>query len=207
MVAIEFISSWIYNIIIFLLLAMVIEMLLPENDMKKYAKLVTGLLLITIIISPILKVFTIDFEKLISSVNNHFQMNDYNTSLLIERKKNEIQASQHAYTLEQMAVQMKNQVEKELIENHQVKIERIQLTADPNGNSIEEFLKKIIVHMTPTNDKTITIEPVIINVSDEPQTKRNEETELKQNELLEYLSEMWDIPENIIEIVLREDQT
>ncbi|MFK4997690.1 stage III sporulation protein AF [Bacillus sp. N9] len=37
-----------------LLLAMIVDMLLPNSTMKKYTKLVTGLVLIAIIITPLL---------------------------------------------------------------------------------------------------------------------------------------------------------
>ena len=55
----SFLTSWISNIIIFILLATVIDMLLPNSSLQKYAKMVIGLLLIAIIITPILSLFQI----------------------------------------------------------------------------------------------------------------------------------------------------
>ena len=57
----SFLSSWISNIIIFILLATVIDMLLPSSSLQKYTKMVIGLLLIAIIITPILKFVSNEF--------------------------------------------------------------------------------------------------------------------------------------------------
>ena len=62
-------KEWITNIILFVLLATVIDMLLPSSNMQKYTKMVTGLLLIAIILTPILKLISSDFEKELASVS------------------------------------------------------------------------------------------------------------------------------------------
>ena len=62
----SFLTSWISNIIIFILLATVIDMLLPSSSLQKYTKMVIGLLLIAIIITPILRLFQTNFDQIIS---------------------------------------------------------------------------------------------------------------------------------------------
>ena len=130
-------TEWIINIIIFLLLAMVIDMLLPESDMKKYVKLVTGLLLIAIIITPIFKIMSADFDQVLASLSENEVNHDQTQESLLELKKKEIQASNHAYTLEQMAVQMKDEVEKELMDNFGMSITNISISAgiEPGTNN------------------------------------------------------------------------
>ncbi|MDV2687064.1 stage III sporulation protein AF, partial [Alkalihalophilus lindianensis] len=51
----DFLIEWVTNIILFILLATVIDMLLPNSSMQKYTKMVMGLLLIAIILTPIFK--------------------------------------------------------------------------------------------------------------------------------------------------------
>ncbi len=65
----SFLTSWISNIIIFILLATVIDMLLPSSSLQKYTKMVIGLLLIAIIITPILSLFQTNFDQIISIGN------------------------------------------------------------------------------------------------------------------------------------------
>ncbi|WP_010173532.1 stage III sporulation protein AF [Bacillus coahuilensis] len=64
----NYLIEWITNIIIFILLATVIEMLLPSNQMKKYTKMVIGLLLISIILTPLFKLLSQDFEQMLKEI-------------------------------------------------------------------------------------------------------------------------------------------
>jgi stage III sporulation protein AF len=74
---IEALKTWIVNITIAVFFTSAVEMILPDNDMKKYAKFVLGLLLIVVIITPLIKVFDKNFDfysysnKAISYVNTN----------------------------------------------------------------------------------------------------------------------------------------
>lgn len=52
---INFLKDWIMNITVLVLFIVLIEMLMPSGRMKKYAGLVTGIILIIAIINPFLK--------------------------------------------------------------------------------------------------------------------------------------------------------
>ncbi len=53
----EAFSAYIKNIAVFMLFAAFAEMLMPENNLKKYISLVMGLILLTIVIKPMFFVF------------------------------------------------------------------------------------------------------------------------------------------------------
>ena len=59
---IEILKVWVTNITIAIFFITAVEMLLPDNDMKKYAKFVLGLMLIVVIINPIIKIFNKNFD-------------------------------------------------------------------------------------------------------------------------------------------------
>jgi len=92
----DFLKEWVTNIILFILLATVIDMLLPNSSMQKYAKMVTGLLLIAIILTPIFKLISKDFETAMASIPSFQGNEEKNMENLIELKKKEIQASNDA---------------------------------------------------------------------------------------------------------------
>src|SRR4051794_11456966 len=112
----EFLIEWVTNIILFILLATVIDMLLPNTSMQKYTKMVTGLLLIAIILTPIFKLISKDFETAMAQIPTFQGPGEKNMENSIELQKKEIQASNHAYILETMAVQLEKGVEEELME-------------------------------------------------------------------------------------------
>lgn len=59
---IDWISNWLQNIIIIVLLATFVDLLLPNTNIQKYAKFVLGLLIILTIITPIFSIFSEDFS-------------------------------------------------------------------------------------------------------------------------------------------------
>lgn len=57
---IAWLSDWLRDIIAILLLAVVVELLLPNKSMQRYARLVVGLFILLTILSPILKLLQSD---------------------------------------------------------------------------------------------------------------------------------------------------
>lgn len=62
MSGLNYLSAWLRQLIIALVLAGFLEMLIPENGLKKTAKLVIGLMVMLILIQPLLRIFKIPFE-------------------------------------------------------------------------------------------------------------------------------------------------
>lgn len=58
----SFLTEWLTTIVLFILFAIVIDMLLPSSSMQKYAKMVVSLLLIVVMLTPIFKLFKTDPE-------------------------------------------------------------------------------------------------------------------------------------------------
>ncbi len=117
----EFIKEWVTNIILFVLFATLIDMLLPTSKFQKYTKMVVGLLLISIILTPIFKLFSTDFEEVFATAIPKWEENkDGQIKNLIDLQKSEIQASHDAYILEQMAVRLKEGAEEELMDQFDV---------------------------------------------------------------------------------------
>lgn len=54
---IAWLKNWVITISTALIFITAIELILPDNKMKKYAKFVLGLMLMTVILNPILKLF------------------------------------------------------------------------------------------------------------------------------------------------------
>ncbi|MBU3161447.1 stage III sporulation protein AF [Clostridium frigoris] len=59
---IDLLKVWVTNITVAIFFITAVEMILPDNSMKKYAKFVLGLMLIVVIINPIIKLFDKDFD-------------------------------------------------------------------------------------------------------------------------------------------------
>lgn len=201
----SFLTEWITSIIIFILLATVIDMLLPNSSMQKYAKMVIGLLLIVVILTPILKILSTDMDELFASMTtNSINISEKNIKNLTDSKKREIQALHHAYTLEQMADKMKDQVEEELMEQYGLKVKSINpVVKDGPLSSLPEddFLEYVEVLLVDAETVTAisTVKPVTIDTS--KPLERKEENE-GHEKVQAFLSEQWQLHPNIISVAV-----
>jgi stage III sporulation protein AF len=199
----DFIKEWITNIIIFILLATVLDMLLPNSSFQKYTKIVTGLILIAIILSPVMKLFTSDFESAIASMGQFNSLEDENIKNSIEFQKKEIQASQHAYILETMAVQLKTAAEEELMEQQGMEIANIELEVnDQDQRPFPENLEYVIVHLKKAEDEGETVAVVREVEIDTNAPLPSKQTSQNTDQISSLLSEKWNVPEKSIQIMI-----
>ncbi|WP_226642478.1 stage III sporulation protein AF [Mesobacillus subterraneus] len=199
----DFIKEWITNIIIFILLATVLDMLLPNSSFQKYTKIVTGLILIAIILSPVMKLFTSDFETAIASMGQFNSLEDEKIKNSIEFQKKEIQASQHAYILETMAVQLKTAAEEELMEQQGMEIANIELEVnDQDQRPFPENLEYVIVHLKKAEDEGETVAVVREVEIDTNAPLPSKQTSQNTDQISSLLSEKWNVPEKSIQIMI-----
>lgn len=208
----EFLTSWITNILLFIMLAVVVELLLPQTSLQKYVKLVLGLLLIVIILNPIFKLFSFDTDNLLRVASNG-EMEQIFIENSIEDKKIEIQAQQRAYILEQTAVHLKEIVEKELGEEHQLTISNISIhLKDENIHLIDSLddllnnIKSIQVSVTELKDHQLVeeVKEVVIVVG-EKKSEQHQPTETEKA-VTRFLANNWGVDMEIVELTVERGQ-
>ncbi|WP_394232917.1 stage III sporulation protein AF [Niallia oryzisoli] len=197
----EFIKEWVTNIILFVLFAMMIDMLLPNSKFQKYTKMVIGLLLIAIILTPILKIISQDFEATMASIPEWNDTGENNIKNLIDSQKNEIQVSQDAYILKQMAVQLKEDAEEELMAQYGLVITDLNLLVDKdNQRPFPENLQKVVIQLKEPSEETNAIEavkPIEINTEDPLVTEEKTES---NKDIIQLLSKKWSIDDKVIQL-------
>ncbi|MGE6375317.1 stage III sporulation protein AF [Peribacillus muralis] len=196
----SFLAGWVSNIIVFVLLATVIDMLLPNSALQKYAKMVIGLLLIAIIITPILGLFNKDFDEILSAATSEFEnQNKKDLGNLTEMKKKEIQATQGAYILKQMAVDLQAEVEEELMKDYNMKISAIDVGVKNVENPTVENLQNINISLeTAEGKEDSSIEAVAkIDINAESPSPSNDKN---LDAVKSFLATSWSVDKEIIEI-------
>ncbi|NFA61350.1 stage III sporulation protein AF [Clostridium botulinum] len=131
----QWLKEWITNIAVAVFFITAIEMLLPKNNIKKYGKFVLGLILITVILNPIIKIFNKDYnisqyaEKATASFNNMEYKNDFDKY----KKKNREE------TLNNFKVNLETQTKKKLEEKFpENKYEvSVKIVYDEEKNNLE----------------------------------------------------------------------
>ncbi|MEH6891344.1 stage III sporulation protein AF [Bacillus sp. JJ864] len=197
----QFVVEWIRNIIVFLLLATMLHMLLPNSNLQKYVKFVVSLLLVVLILTPLFKLFQTDIQDVIANVSQDKYIANGSIENKISEKKKEIQASQRAYILEQMAVQMKKQVGKELEEQYGMAVMSLQIKVPEGKKEVksQQDIQSVVVSLQ-ANERSQkgaieTIQKVEINAKEPQKTSEQNTTEMKQ-----FFSNKWQLEENKIKI-------
>ncbi|NBJ70190.1 MULTISPECIES: stage III sporulation protein AF [Clostridia] len=191
----EMVIDWVTQIILFILLATIIDLFIPATSMKKYIKLVVGFILILILLKPIFFIFQIDVQRALeTSLSGVFQQNNQNDALdkSIETQKNEIEDKQDAYILEQMAVQLKEIAKDPLQDKFQTEITNIQFRFANEREKTYENLDEVIVHVNESKDgegAVRIVDDVVIDL-DSPEQSR-EDNKLQDIEAM--LNDLWEI--------------
>lgn len=191
----QMLKEFITNFVVFMLIAIILDMLVPSSSFKKYTKLVIGLLLISLMLTPILQIFHTDFQSLLSQkIALSSQQFDNSFSAKIKDSESDINLANRAYILEQMAVQLKRDAEGELMKTFhysiidvkiEMKNETCSMTAD-NINAVNVFARK-------DGQDVQLVEPVEVKFDE---SKAN--TEKIEKEIHDFLEKKWGLNKNII---------
>ncbi len=200
------VTEWVMQIIVFILLGTIVELLLPNNSMKKYVNIVVGLLLLLILTKPILYLFSVDvtyqleqIERAIFQEGKQFT----ETENLVEKQKKEIQAEQDAYILNEVKLQLMNEVNPILHEQYSVQIMEVAFSFDEPVVDNYEDLEKVIVTLTtnpveiePEND---AVKPIVIETQQKEQLDRTSNP--SDTKIINTLKEVWGLDDTQIQIV------
>ncbi len=170
---VNFINSWAQGIIVAVVISTIIEMILPNGNIKKYVRTVIGAYIVFIIISPI--VTKITGKKI-----------NLETYKLPETQETNISIDTNAY-IENTYI---NNIKKGIIENIEQKGYKVALVEIGIDRTEENYGKLTSINLKISKEKNDTneIEPIEINIREEP-TKGEEIQSSEIEELKEYLKD------------------
>lgn len=179
-------STWISQMIILVFVMMITTMLLPEKKMKKYAQFSLALIFLYFFIQPIRQLYTINISRestqIIDSIIGELPKEDLTKS--VDLKKSEIETSSVAYVVEELANQMRHELEKDFIKEFDYQLEEVIIIAE-NTNQLDFEQINFHFKVSDKGDQIKEIQPVIINAS-----KSTEEMDTKAKEM-EYVMISW----------------
>ena len=217
----DFFNSWVQGIVVAVIITIIIEMILPEGNSKKYIKIVLGIYVVFSIISPIIgKITGGNFE--VSSIIN---MDKYAKELgtyeeiakerNVEYKNNKNIKQIYVSKLEEdIKTKLKNKgfntkkVELNIKDDESYEIKDIKIYIDSENNSNSKESENRISTVNIVNE--IKIDNITIgrkqNDSDkeiEKDTKEDQEsntTFFERKEIKEYISETYGVEEDNIKV-------
>ena len=221
----EFLNTWLQGIIVAIVIASIIQMILPNGNNKKYIKVVLGVYVVFQIITPVInKFFNSDFEvSSLIDIDKYtkkmetYEVNSKNTDInktnedsikqiYIANLKKDIKTKleDKDYLIKDVEVQVENN------ENYDIKSLTIYVKGK-NDNKEENNKEK-----TENNIHINEIEKIEINVSqnnetnknrfnnseneESSQTKENNISNEEKNKIKKYLTSVYEISEKQITI-------
>lgn len=188
-------------------MAVVLELLLPNSSLQRYVRMVVGLLLLLALLKPVLSVFDVNPEDMFNKFSESSTVNDGEIKNSIENKKSEIQASNHAYIEEQMAVQLQKEMKKEVADHFHLAIKKTRVKLDKNtsGESREAIshIDVVLGEQDESGDEKVDpVESVTIDTASREDVDESKDTDSKKNKVRSFLAEKWGLSPKKITITL-----
>lgn len=204
------IYSWVKNIILFMVLTSIISNLLGKSSYKKYINLVTGIILVILVISPLLKLFQLD-----KTLDYYFTTNTLLADAQdLDSQLKDMENGQRNAIFHEYKEQIKIQVAK-ILDDDKLQIYHMELTIDEdNSSSNYGNITSLTVIGGYTIEKTNTKEVIKIDsikIDEINIQKQEEEIDKRKNYLSPYeinakkkLSDFYNINSDNINISIQE---
>ncbi len=188
-------KDWVINICIVVFFVTAVEMILPDNKMKKYAKLVLGLIIISVLMKPIIKIFdkNYDIDTYASRAAETLSKGNYSEDFTKYEKSN------ISSTIENFNSNLKTLCEKTLKEKMPQYSYDVQAKTDYNKENSKFEIKEIKVAVQ--DGKVQKIKKIVINDDSKyVNTDKGNISEETANLIKKYLSEELKVPASIIKV-------
>lgn len=199
---IDFLSNWAQGIIVAVIIATIIEMILPNGSSKKYVKVVVGIYILFTIISPIITKFS----------SNNFNIND-----ILDTKAYEEQMAKSDEDISKKIEENNNRTIKDIYQSnlesdikaklkdkgYEVLNTYIQIRDDENY-TIEFISLSLDKNETEESNQVRNIEIEEVNIQIGETNTQESDTSLgssEKQEIAEYISSTYDIDIKNIEIL------
>lgn len=191
----QVLREWLIGICTAVFFITAVEMILPDNSLKKYAKFVLGLILITVFINPLIKVF-----------DRNFDINTYTSNAIqsfdAKKTENEFQKYKEKNineTLEVFKLNLQTNCEKKLKEKYPDSNYKVQVEASYDHDNDKLVIKDIKVGVKDGNIERIKK----IKIGDDSKTVDNADKQInneKSQAIKKCLGDELNISKDIIQV-------
>lgn len=197
----ESLINWIMQIIVFILLAVIVELFVPSSKIAKYVRLVIGLIFLLILLKPVFYLFQIDMERVVSEKLSEYTSSNEERTLdgLVAKQNEQLQRTKDTFILDEVTNRLKEQAEDVLNEQF-VTITHIDYVFTDESRDIQS-LEQLIIYVVPETETVqedlVVIDEIVIDL--EEQKDFDHETNL--SEIKNALQDVWHL--NDEEIIVK----
>ena len=195
---VAFFSSWAQGIIVAVIVATIVELLLPNGSSKKYVKVVVGIYILFSIIAPVVNEFAnqdINANEIFNLDKYEEKMENSNNSILQKIESN------NSRTVKDIYVSNLEADIKAKLKDKGYEVTSIYIKAKDDENyTIEKISMTSKKNEKKETRNEITIGTITINKSKNNTVTDEEISRQNKQEIKEYLAKTYDISEKIMDI-------
>lgn len=214
---IAFLSNWLKEIVLLILIATFMDLLLPNRSMERYVKLVMGLVIILAILTPIISLLNknVDLSKL-SLTDGNLVPGEMTSLESIHASGEELKKTQDRLVIEETERRIAEQIATEINEEFEVSVLEkyvVMEAATDKRMGIEQVnltisSKNGMEDSQPIQPVTL-VEPIVIDSTSESSPSALKGESQQQSELAQkisrYLQKQWELQPNQIVIQIAEE--
>ena len=188
----EEIKGFVITLVTMLILISAIELISPENSMKKYIRFVLGCILIAVMISPLINFLGDGEELIVSKIDSYLSMPKEETEVSSSYEESKDTRS------EVVLNNIEDNLNMLLNEQYSDSEFKVKIQGDIDMDNIEYSIEKIEVGV---KDKGIlNIEKIVINEEESTEVSTNSENVKDNQEIIEFLKYTLKISEDKISV-------
>lgn len=187
----EELKEFVITLVTMLILMTAVELIAPDNNMKKYLKFVLGLIFIAIMLSPIISVFTKGEENISIQIQKYIDLSE-NQSIEVNKEYNNNSQNTFKKNLEENC----NRILKEKFDNNEFSSE---IDCEVDMDNIKYSINTVKIGVK--NKDVSKIQKIIINTKEDSQSVYSQEDKVeKEDEIVSYLSETLNVSKDKIKV-------
>ncbi|WP_278599761.1 stage III sporulation protein AF [Clostridium tertium] len=182
----EEIKGFVITLVTMLILMTAIEFIAPDNNMKKYLKFVLGLILISVMLSPIISLFSKGEESISLQVQKYIELSENESAEVSKDYKSDSE------NLEQNCNRLLKEkfTDKEFVSN---------IDCEVDMNNINYSIDKVQVGVK--NKDVSKIQKIIINTQKDSKSVSSQDEKVNnEDEIISYLAEALNVSKDKIEV-------
>lgn len=187
----EEIKGFVITLVTMLILMTAIEFIAPDNNMKKYLKFVLGLILISVMLSPIISLFSKGEESISLQVQKYIELSE-NESAEVSKDYKSDGENVFKENLEQNCNRLLKEkfTDKEFVSN---------IDCEVDMNNINYSIDKVQVGVK--NKDVSKIQKIIINTQKDSKSVSSQDEKVNnEDEIISYLAEALNVSKDKIEV-------
>ena len=188
----EYINNFVITLVATIIFMTAVEIISPDNSMKKYIKFVLGLILISVMINPIVKFFTGGEQELVNAIKNY-------ESMFYEGTTNENEDSISKSQIESFKNNLNSNCDNLLKEKFSDKEFKSNVECEIDLESMTYSIESLEVGVKDGGIKIVDSIKIDINEESEEAVSNDGAME-NEEEIKNYLSEVFKIPTEKIKL-------